>query len=277
MSFCNLILKSNLLTNGCKRYYQYLYNLQKVSVKQNWVIVDGKYENKNFVIAKDSHASSKLMISKSSIANYKKTLKALGLIKILPKFTTKTNICKNNHFCQLTVLADKPRQFISKLLVFNNKLKSIKATSNIISRFSKKIKSINGNIHSKINKIIFGLKSYNSSNNQYSNNYNGDKYLGVTKVLKEHGIKFKNNDLPAYYELYIKDKNKFFEVSKYCEGKTLFNPFKYFKKVFVNYLPITTLDKPNYKSFANFPQRKYDNDYLENLLIKNKKRWHLYG
>ncbi len=268
MSNCSLVLKSKILTSGCKRYYQYLYNLKKISVRQNWLILDGEHKNNNFVIAKDSHAAEKLLISKSSIANYKKTLKALGLISILPKFTTRTNICKNNHFCQLMVLVDKPRKFISKLLTYRADLKSLKATFGIISRISRKIKSIS-NIHTKIKKIISNIKNSYSYDKNLS--HNDPKYTDVTNILTSCNIKFKKSELEQYYSLYIESPDKFLNVAKYYKGKILIRPLKYFIKVFNNYIPNFNMQhiKKIKTSFCNFDQREYDFDELERLLIEN--------
>ncbi len=45
MSLCNIVRKSNLLTNGCKRYYEYLLELLKNQSKNNWRITSGDYKN----------------------------------------------------------------------------------------------------------------------------------------------------------------------------------------------------------------------------------------
>lgn len=156
MSLFDLVMKSNLISKGCKLYYTYLFNLNKISKFRNWKITEGKYKNHNFIIATDSYISKKLNIGLTSIYKYKKTLKSLGLINTLPKFTTRTNQCKNNHFCQLTVvLKTIPKWLISETLVFKNNIKNakiLKTSSNIISQFSKNLNTTIRNIHTKVKK-----------------------------------------------------------------------------------------------------------------------------
>ena len=82
MSFFNTVMsvKKATLTNGCKRYYEYLAkNLLKASQINNWRVLSGEYKNYNFIIAKDKKIAEQLGISVQSIYNYKKTLKSLGL------------------------------------------------------------------------------------------------------------------------------------------------------------------------------------------------------
>ena len=122
MNFFNIVMsvKKATLTNGCKRYYEYLAkNLLKASQINNWRILSGKYTNHHFVIAQDKVVAEKLGIAIQSIYNYKKTLKSLGLINTIPKFTVKTTQSRNYHHKQLTVvLKTIPKWLISNSLVF---------------------------------------------------------------------------------------------------------------------------------------------------------------
>ena len=267
MSFFNTVMsvKKATLTNGCKRYYEYLAkNLLKASQINNWRVLSGEYKNYNFIIAKDEKVAEQLGISVQSIYNYKKTLKSLGLINTLPKFTTRTNQCKNNHFCQLTVvLKTIPKWLISKTLVFKNSIKKariLKTSSNIISQFSKNLNTTVRNIHTKVKSLLNNVKSVNYTNNTSYNNLNKEDVQTVANILNTYNIKFKNNEIPHYIEMYEKSKEKFNQTCKYCSDKYMYAPLKYFTKVF------ESSHKPKGK-FFNFKQREYDYDDLEKLLV----------
>ena len=272
MSFFNTVMsvKKATLTNGCKRYYEYLAkNLLKASQINNWRVLSGKYTNHHFIIAKDKKIAEQLGISVQSIYNYKKTLKSLGLINTLPKFTTRTNQCKNNHFCQLTVvLKTIPKWLISETLVFKNNIKKariLKTSSNIISQFSKNLNNTIRNIHKKVKKLLNNVKITNYTNNiSYNNLKNLDKegVQTVANTLNTYNIKFKNNEIPHYIEMYEKSKEKFIQTCKYCSDKYMYAPLKYFTKVFES-------SKTYINKFWNFPQREYDFDELEKMIIHN--------
>ena len=270
MSFFNIVMsvKKATLTNGCKRYYEYLTTkLLKASQINNWRILSGEYKNYNFIIAKDEKVAKQLGISVQSIYNYKKTLKSLGLINTLPKFTTRTNQCKNNHFCQLTVvLKTIPKWLISKTLVFKNNIKKariLKTSSNIISQFSKNLNNTIRNIHTKVKKLLNNVKITNYTNNiSYNNlkNLNKEDVQTVANILNTYNIKFKNNEIPHYIEMYEKSKEKFNQTCKYCSDKQhIYAPLKYFTKVF------ESSHKPKGK-FFNFKQREYTDSFFDNLI-----------
>ena len=269
MSLFNTVMRSNLLSKGCKLYYIYLFNLSKMSKSRNWKITEGKYENHNFIIATDSRVSKKLSIGLTSIYKYKKTLKSLGLIDILTKFTTRTNQRRNYHNRQLTVvLKAMPRKLISKLLTRSNNIKKariLKTSSNIISQFSKNLNTTVRNIHTKVKNLLNNVKTTNYINNtSYNNlkNLNKEDVQTVANILNTYNIKFKNKEIPHYIEMYKKSKEKFNQTCKYCSDKHMYAPLKYFTKVFASSY------KPKIK-FCDFPQKKHNFDELEKLLIKN--------
>ena len=272
MSFFNTVMsvKKATLTNGCKRYYEYLTTkLLKASQINNWRILSGEYKNYNFIIAKDEKVAEQLGISVQSIYNYKKTLKSLGLINTLPKFTTRTNQCKNKHFCQLTVvLKTIPKWLISETLVFKNNIKNakiLKTSSNIISQFKQNLNNTIRNIHTKVKKLLNNVKITNYTNNiSYNNLKNLDKedVQTVANILNTYNIKFKNNEIPHYIEMYEKSKEKFIQTCKYCSDKYMYAPLKYFTKVFES-------SKTYINKFWNFSQREYDFDELEKMIIHN--------
>lgn len=269
MSFFNIVMsvKKATLTNGCKRYYEYLTTkLLKASQINNWRILSGEYKNYNFIIAKDEKVAKQLGISVQSIYNYKKTLKSLGLINTLPKFTTRTNQCKNKHFCQLTVILKTiPKWLISKTLVFKNSIKNAKIlkTSNyIVSQFKQNLNNTVRNIHTKIKNLLNTVTTTNYTNNASYNNLNKDNVQTVANTLNTYNIKFKNKEIPHYIEMYEKSKEKFNQTCKYCSDKYMYAPLKYFTKVFY------ASHKPKVK-FCDFPQKKHNFDELEKLLIKN--------
>ena len=261
MSFLNLAIKSNFMSNGCKRYYKYLVNLTKMSKFKNWKISDGKYKDHNFVIATDNYVSEKLNMGLTSIYRYKKTLQSLGLIDILTKFTTKTNQRRNYHNRQLTVvLKTVPRKLISKSLVFCSNIKNakiLKLSTNIISCFSKNINTAILNIHSKIRNLLNNVK--NSRNSLHNRNFSNEKNVqAVINLLNTYNINFKEYEMEYYMKMYETSKDKFIKTCKYCSDKYMYAPLKYFSKVF-NYEPKG--------KFFNFKQRDYNYDDLEKLLV----------
>ncbi len=201
-------------------------------IEMNWKIINGKYKNYNFVIAKDDYVAKQLGISIQSIYNYKKTLKSLGLINTLPKFTTRTNQFKNKHFCQLTVILKTiPKWLISKTLVFKNSIKNariLKTSSNIISQFKQNLNNTVRNIHTKIKNLLNTVTTTNYTNNTSYNNLNKEDVQTVANILNTYNIKFKNNEIPHYIEMYEKSKEKFNQTCKYCNDKYMYAPLKYF-------------------------------------------------
>lgn len=263
MNLCNIVKKSKLLTNGCKRYYDYLLKLLKESTKNNWRITSGDYKNHLFIIPTDTVASERLFMGLTSIYKYKKTLKSLGLIDIIPKFTVRTNVGKNKNYChrQITIVSQTmPKKFISKSLIWvkNIKKATILKTSNyIISQFKKNLNNAIFNIHTKIKKI---LNTVTNTNNSYINNLNKDDVQTITNMLNTYNIKFKNKEIASYAEMYKKSKEKFNQTCKYCSDKDMYAPLKYFTKVF--YASV----KPK-NVFFNFQQRDYDYEKLEAMLV----------
>ncbi len=261
MSFLNLAIKSNFMSNGCKRYYKYLVNLTKMSKFKNWKISDGKYKDHNFVIATDTYVSEKLNMGLTSIYRYKKTLQSLGLIDILTKFTTKTNQRRNYHNRQLTVvLKTVPRKLISKSLVFCSNIKNakiLKLSTAIVSYFSKKLNTTMLNIHSKIRNL---LNTVENNRNSLNNNdfLNKENVQAVINLLNTYNINFKKYEIEYYIKMYETSKDKFIKTCKYCSDKYMYAPLKYFSKVF-NYEPKG--------KFFNFKQRDYNYDDLEKLLV----------
>lgn len=265
MSFLNLAIKSNFMSNGCKRYYKYLVNLTKMSKFKNWKISDGKYKNHNFVIATDTYVSEKLNMGLTSIYRYKKTLQSLGLIDILTKFTTKTNQRRNYHNRQLTVvLKTVPRKLVSKSLTFCSNIKNakiLKLSTNIISCFSKKLNTTMLNINSKIRNLLNNVE--NSRNSLHNRNFSNEKNVqAVINLLNTYNINFTKYEIKYYIKMYETSKDKFIKTCKYCNDKYMYAPLKYFSKVF------NSSHKPKC-DFLNFKQREYDFDELEKLLIKN--------
>lgn len=259
MSFTNILMRSNLISKGCKLYYTHLLNLNKASKINNWKITSGKYINQNFIIATDKLISKKFDISLTSIYKYKKTLKSLGLIDTLSKFTTKTNQCKNYHFRQLTVIAKTlPKKLISKLLVYIKSIKNIKFTNmGIIPYFKKNLNNTFKNIHTKIKTLLTSVKK-----TKYNHNFFNEKDVQtVCNILNTYNIKFKKYEINHYIKMYQKSENKFLYTCKYCSHrKNIYSPLKYFIKVFESsYKPKTNLLSLN--------QREYDYNYLEKLLV----------
>lgn len=262
MSFFNIVMsvKQKHLTSGCKRYYEYLTKLYKASSINNWKIINGKYKDYNFVIAKDNYVAKQLGISIQSIYNYKKTLKSLGLIDTLPKFTVKTNKCKNNHFCQLTVILKAiPKWLIRKSLVFCNSIKKariLKTSNKIISQVNQNLNSVVNGIHTKVKKMVNNVKTIKCK----TLNLNDENVQTVCNTLNTYNVTFKNYDLSKYIEMYLKSKERFIQTCKYCSNKYMYAPLKYFTKVF---------EGSKINKFCEFPQREYDFKKLEKLLIEN--------
>lgn len=273
MNLLNIVMQSNLISNGCKLYYSYLLKLNTASKINNWKITNGKYKDHNFIIVKDAVASKTLNIGLTSIHNYKKILKSLGLIDTLKKFTTKTNQCKNNHFCQLTIISNTiSRKLISKLLTFNRFIKRAtfqKTYNDIITCTKIKLNNYIKNLHFKVRQTISKIKP-----SKISENNNSNEQL-VQNILENNRVTFKKNDLSKYVELYEKSKDRFNLTCVECSNKYTYSPFNYFKKIFTTYKDDF---KPNFKhnnyfkynkfnnSFKNFQQRYYDYDKLEKLL-----------
>ncbi len=263
MSLCNIVRKSNLLTNGCKRYYEYLLELLKKSIENNWRITSGDYKNHFFIIPTDTVVAEDLLIGLTSIYKYKKTLKSLGLIDIIPKFTVRTTVGRNKNYChrQITIVSQTmPKKFISKSLIWVKNIKKatiLKTSNNIISQFKQNLNNAMFNIHTKIKKI---LNTVTNTNTGYINNLNKDDVQTITNMLNTYNIKFKNKEMANYAEMYKKSKEKFSQTCKYCSNKDMYAPLKYFTKVF--YASV----KPK-NVFFNFQQRDYDYEKLEAMLV----------
>lgn len=265
MSLFNAVMRSNLISKGCKLYYSYLVNLNKASKINNWKITDGKYKNYNFCIPTDAYISKKLNMGLTSIYKYKKTLKSLGLIDTLKKFTTRTNQCKNNHYRQLTVIIKSlPKKFISKLLTFSSNIKKariLKTSTTIISQVKKSLNNTARNIHTKIKNMLNNVKFTNQVNiNNNLNNLDKKDVQAMCNALNTYNINFKNHEIKYYLDLYKESKEKFSQTCKYCSDKNMYAPLKYFTKVF------KSSNKTN-DIFSNFTQRDYNYDDLEKLLI----------
>ena len=265
MSFLNMVMQSKYLSNGCKRYYKYLVNLTKTSKSKNWKITSGKYENYNFIIPTDTVVASpeKLNMGLTSIYRYKKTLQSLGLIDILKKCTTRTNQRRNYHNRQLTVvLKTVPRKLIGMSLVFHSNIKNakiLKTYDSIITQVNRKLNTAITNIHVKIKNLLNTVTTTNYTNNASYNNLNKDNVQTVANTLNTYNIKFKNNEIPHYIEMYEKSKEKFNQTCKYCSNKYMYAPLKYFTKVF------ESSHKPKGK-FFNFKQREYTDSFFDNLI-----------
>lgn len=270
MQILKLVMQSSLFSNGCKLYYQYLYNLYNASKKNNWMILDGNHKGNNFVIAKDSHACKQLNISRASVQQYKKCLKQFNLIYTLPKFTFKTNIGKNQYWHQATVLATKaPRKLIAKLLQLPTKIKKIKvvqAPNKIISQMAKnlnnKITQFSCNFSKKIN-MYFPKKRKYTNKKAFSKNISNNPNLNtVLSLLNKHDIPYKEKDINKYLSLFISNKSKFINVCQICQNKPMYAPVRYFSAVFNN---ISISNK-----FIDFPMRNHDAkywEYLTNILV----------
>ena len=198
-----------------------------------------------------------------SIYKYKKTLKSLGLIDILTKFTTRTNQRRNYHNRQLTVVFKTiPKKFLSKTLVFGNSIKKariLKTSNYIVSQFKQNLNNTVRNIHTKIKNLLNTVTTTNYTNNASYNNLNKDNVQTVANTLNTYNIKFKNNEIPHYIEMYEKSKEKFNQTCKYCSDKYMYAPLKYFTKVF------ESSHKPKGK-FFNFKQREYTDSFFDNLI-----------
>ncbi len=268
MNLFNAVMKSNLLTSGCKLYYTKLFNRNKSSKGNNWKITSGKYENYNFILARDEEMSGEINVCLTSIYKYKKTLKELGLIATLPKCTTRTNQCKNKHYRQLTVVIDTlPKKFIGKMLTFNSSIKKariLKTPITIISQIKKSLNNTVKNINAKIENIVNTVKTSSHKNTASIGNLNLNKedVQTVCNTLNTYNISFKNYEIKAYLDLYKKSKEKFTQTCKYCSDKHMYAPLKYFTKVFES-------SKIYINKFSNFPQREYDYEKLEKLLVAN--------
>ena len=255
MSLLRMVSSSSLLTHGCKHYYNYLFNLSKISKMNNWKIISGKYENQTFIIPTDTYVSKKLKMSVSSISNYKKILKALGLIAILPKCTTRTNKQRNYHNRQLTVVMQTlSRKFIAKSLIYLKNANFLKTSGSIITRFKTKINTFARNIHTNIKKMLNFVGN--------SMNLNKKDVQDVTDILNQNNIEFKSYELKFYIKLHKISKTKFIQTCKKCRGKKINSPLKYITTVF------NSIDS-NTNYFHNFPQRSYNYSELEKLLIAN--------
>ena len=261
MSLFNLVMRSNLISKGCKLYYTYLVNLTKISKVNNWKITDGKYKNYNFCIPTDIYVSKKLNMGLTSIYKYKKTLKSLGLIDILTKCTTRTNQRKNYHNRQLTVvLKAMPRRLISKLLVYIRKARILKTSSIIISQVKQSLNNTVRNIHTKIKNMLNNVKATNHKNtNSISKNLNKEDVQTVCNTLNTYKINFKNYEIKYYLDLYNKSKEKFTQTCKYCSDKHMYAPLKYFTKVFES-------SKAYINKFCDFTQREYNDTFFDSLI-----------
>ena len=262
MSLFNLVMRSNLISKGCKLYYTYLVNLTKISKVNNWKITDGKYKNYNFCIPTDIYVSKKLNMGLTSIYKYKKTLKSLGLIDILTKCTTRTNQRRNYHNRQLTVvLKAMPRKLISKLLVYIRKARILKTSSIIISQIKQSLNNTVRNIHTKIKNMLNNVKATNHKNtNSISNlNLNKEDVQTVCNTLNTYKINFKNYEIKYYLDLYNKSKEKFTQTCKYCSDKHMYAPLKYFTKVFES-------SKAYINKFCDFTQREYNDTFFDSLI-----------
>ena len=262
MSLFNIVMRSNLISKGCKLYYTYLVNLTKISKVNNWKITDGKYKNYNFCIPTDIYVSKKLNMGLTSIYKYKKTLKSLGLIDILTKCTTRTNQRKNYHNRQLTVvLKAMPRRLISKLLVYIRKARILKTSSIIISQVKQSLNNTVRNIHTKIKNMLNNVKATNHKNtNSISNlNLNKEDVQTVCNTLNTYKINFKNYEIKYYLDLYNKSKEKFTQTCKYCSDKHMYAPLKYFTKVFES-------SKAYINKFCDFTQREYNDTFFDSLI-----------
>ena len=262
MSLFNLVMRSNLISKGCKLYYTYLVNLTKISKVNNWKITDGKYKNYNFCIPTDIYVSKKLNMGLTSIYKYKKTLKSLGLIDILTKCTTRTNQRRNYHNRQLTVvLKAMPRKLISKLLVYIRKARILKTSSIIISQVKQSLNNTVRNIHTKIKNMLNNVKATNHKNtNSISNlNLNKEDVQTVCNTLNTYKINFKNYEIKYYLDLYNKSKEKFTQTCKYCSDKHMYAPLKYFTKVFES-------SKAYINKFCDFTQREYNDTFFDSLI-----------
>lgn len=251
MNLSSVVAKSNLLSNGCKRYYQQLVSCHHASINKNWLIIDGKYKNQPFVMIKDETASKNLGVGLTSIYNYKKTLKSLGLITILKKCTTKTNQKNNYDPRQITIVSmTMPKKFIAK--TFKRPVNIIKATlqktyNNIIAQAKEKINKTIKNLHYKAKQIVHKI------NNPIKK---------IKEMLDKNNVNYKFSDLNKYVPLYESSESKFESVCMACSGADTYSPFNYFNKIFK-----THKQDYKYNTFSNFPQRDYDFERLENLLI----------
>ena len=268
MSFFNTVMsvKKATLTNGCKRYYEYLVkNLLKASQINNWRILSGKYTNHHFVIAQDKIVAEKLGIAIQSIYNYKKTLKSLGLINTIPKFTVKTTQSRNYHHKQLTVvLKTIPKWLISNSLVFCNSIKNariLKTSNIIISQVKQSLNNTVRNIHTKIKNMLNNVKATNHKNTTSISNLNLNKedVQTVCNTLNTYKINFKNYEIKYYLDLYNKSKEKFTQTCKYCSDKHMYAPLKYFTKVFES-------SKAYINKFCDFTQREYNDAFFDSLI-----------
>ncbi len=273
MNLSNVVMKSSLLTAGCKFYYSYLIKINEASRRNNWKIIDGQYKDHNFVIVKDKETAATLKIGTASITNYKRQLKSLGLISILKKFTTRTNQVKNKHFYQITVVHNNiPRKFISKTLTFNGNIKKPtirKTNNNILARIKLKINNFKINTRNKIKNTV------NKVNNLKHNNQinTDDPTIKIIKdMLGSYNVRYKFKDLNKYKQLYESSPQKFKYVCEACSNAFMYAPFSYFSKVFEKY-------EKNYKyknPFINFTQRNYDFDALEERLFGYSTKNHGY-
>ncbi len=157
-----------------------------------------------------------------------------------------------------------PKKLISKLLTRSNNIKKariLKTSSNIISQFSKNLNTAVRNIHTKVKNLLNNVKGVNYTNNISYNNLNKEDVQTVANILNTYNIKFKNNEIPHYIEMYEKSKEKFNQTCKYCSNKQhIYAPLKYFTKVFY----------ASHKSkckFFNFKQKDYDFNELEKILV----------
>jgi len=263
MNLLSVVTKSNLLSHGCKRYYEKLFKTNNSSIGNNWLIIDGKYKNQPFVMIKDETASKNLGVGLTSIYNYKKTLKSLGLITILKKCTTKTNQKNNYDPRQITIVSmTMPKKFIAK--TFKRRVNIIKATlqktyRNIIAQSKEKINKIKQNLHSKIEKISHKISTLTPNNKV---DLNDPTIKKIKEMLDKNNVNYKIKDLQKYKNLYEISESKFENACMACSGADIYSPFNYFNKIFK-----THKQDYKYNTFSNFPQRDYDFERLENLLI----------
>ena len=123
----------------------------------------------------------------------------------------------------------------------------------------------------------FGNKQTNKLNdfNKVSKN---QEVQAITELFNTYNVKYKKQDLKHYQELYNIDITRFINTCKICSNRSMYSPLSYFIKVFNN-PQSTTQVKNNYKTFynnskntfCNFPQRKYNYNELEKILLANNK------
>ena len=155
-------------------------------------------------------------------------------------------------------------------LVFHSNIKNakiLKTYDSIITQVNRKLNTAITNIHVKIKKLLNNVKTTNYTNNtSYNNlkNLNKNDVQAVTNTLNTYKIEFKDYQIKDYIKLYKKSKEKFIQTCRYCSDKReyIYAPLKYFTKIFES-------SKTYINKFWNFPQREYDFDELEKMIIHN--------